>query len=173
MPRVRSLFAVVLAFSGLAACSSGEESIGTALPDTGTDATTSDGSPDGSLEDSADAPVDTGTDTPDTTPPDTADAGDDAEVDTGIDAGPSCASTPIGRPCSSTQPCPDPYICYGFGDTGFCAPPTPECGGFVMKECTGGRTCLRASGSSLGYCATSEEMPCICKPSDAGKIDGC
>jgi hypothetical protein len=46
-----------------------------------------------------------------------------------------------------------------------------------MKMCAGGRECLRGGGSSLGYCATPEEKPCICdaaKSPDAGfSIDGC
>jgi hypothetical protein len=44
-----------------------------------------------------------------------------------------------------------------------------------MKPCPGGRTCLRASGSSLGYCATDEEKACICaKKADAAiTVDGC
>ncbi len=180
MLRVRSSTLAVLtfAFSALA-CSNGEKSIGAAVVDSGADGTTSDAEPDTG----ADAPVDTAPE-PDTAPDADADAdadddagaddaGADGEVDTGVDAGPSCAVTPIGRPCTDTQPCPDPFICYGFGATGFCATPEPQCGGFIDKKCTGGRLCLRASGSSLGYCATAEELPCICKAEDAGAIDGC
>lgn len=99
----------------------------------------------------------------------TGDASDAAE-ETAADTAPVCD---LGASCSATQPCSGAQICYGFGETGFCAPFEPQCGGIVMKPCTGGRTCLRASGSSLGYCADAAEMACICGKPDAGKIDGC
>jgi len=104
---------------------------------------------------------------------------DTAKADTTIDAAPDApidtfdACTEVGLSCSETQPCPGSLICYGFGSTGFCAPPEPQCGGFTMKLCPGGRTCLRASGSSLGYCATDTEKPCVCGKADAGMVDGC
>lgn len=99
----------------------------------------------------------------------TTDASEDAE-EAGDDGSVGCL---VGESCNTERPCADPYICYGFGETGFCAPPEPQCGGFVMKPCTGGRVCLRASGSSLGYCADATEMACICGKPDAGKVDGC
>ena len=140
-----------------------------------------------SSENEAPASTDTGTVAVDsTTPVDTAVtsetapetssevAADTAEAST--DTGTSiCAMEATGDTCSDTQPCPGSALCYGFGKTGFCAPAEPQCGGFVMKPCPGGRTCLRASGSSLGYCATDEEKLCICsKKADAGfTVDGC
>lgn len=83
----------------------------------------------------------------------------------------------IGQVCSDSQPCPDGagFRCYGFGDNGFCAPFAPECGGFVSTPCTGGRTCIRGGGGDLGYCATAEEVECICTSVVENGIssDGC
>jgi hypothetical protein len=63
--------------------------------------------------------------------------------------------------------------CYGFGTHGYCAPMMPECGGFVDTKCEAGRTCMRTSGSSLGYCATFDERLCICSKAKDTTIDGC
>jgi len=116
----------------------------------------------------------------DTAEPDTAtadgggDTRDSAASDTAPDA-PSdtfdaavCAS--FAPECSDMQPCPTDLRCYG----GFCAPMEPECGGFVMKMCAGGRSCIRGGGGSIGYCATPEEKTCLCAKRDAGlTLDGC
>ncbi len=130
--------------------------------------------------------VDTGTSTTDTavisdTAKEDTSAADSAKAETTADSGTetledTAKDTPlvceIGMMCNDMQPCPGTLRCYGTGGNGFCAYPEPECGGFVMKICAGGRTCLRASGS-LGYCATPDEKPCICA-SDAGyTTDGC
>lgn len=40
-----------------------------------------------------------------------------------------------------------------------------------MAMCPGGRACLRPKGSSLGYCPTDEEKPCVC--SSVSGVDGC
>lgn len=81
----------------------------------------------------------------------------------------------VGGTCNDANPCPDGWRCYGWGEDGFCAPFAPECGGFVMTRCESGLACLRAGGSSLGYCASSTERSCIC---DAAmrrgfSVDGC
>ena len=57
----------------------------------------------------------------------------------------------------------------------FCADFLPECGGFAMTPCSGGRECLRPDGSSVGYCATPAERSCICTRVAArgGRVDGC
>lgn len=101
------------------------------------------------------------------------DASSDVAAETAADTAPEPPMCSVGAPCNDTQPCVGSLICYGFGATGFCAPPEPQCGGFTMKMCTGGRACLRASGSSLGFCADAAEMKCICDKPDAGKVDGC
>lgn len=117
-----------------------------------------------------DAPVDSAsessTDAADSAVDSAADAADDtADVN-------YCATTSVGRPCSATQPCVGAFICYGQpGSTGFCAPADPQCGGFVMKMCPASKPCLRPKGSSLGYCATPEEKPCIC--ASVSGVDGC
>lgn len=81
----------------------------------------------------------------------------------------------VGGQCNDSNPCPEGWRCYGFGDDGFCAPFSPECGGFVMTECEAGLTCLRGGGSSLGYCATFTERSCICTAAEARgfSVDGC
>lgn len=114
-----------------------------------------------------DAPVDSVADS-------VADSGDSA-TDTGVEdtlVVDYCTTTSVGKPCGESQPCVGGYICYGVpGSTGFCAPPTPQCGGFVMAMCPSGTNCLRPKGSSLGFCATTLEEPCVCRP-DSG-VDGC
>ncbi len=132
---------------------------------------------------SVDSGVTSDTGKPDTGAPDTA---SETAADTGVDSGPEdtgpadtgtdtfdVCSTAVGMLCNDSQPCPDTWRCYGVGAEGFCAPFDPECGGFLNKMCAGGRVCLRAGGSTLGYCATEEEKPCICSKPDAGRIDGC
>jgi len=108
----------------------------------------------------------------------------DADLD--VDGGPIPDASPdvdaarvcmIGQVCGDSQPCADgaSFRCYGFGESGFCAPFAPECGGFANIMCTGGRTCIRGGGGSLGYCATAEELECICTSSAENDIptDGC
>lgn len=110
----------------------------------------------------------------------------DAHVDPDIDGGelvdsgvlPDAARVcMIGQVCGDSQPCADgaSFRCYGFGESGFCAPFAPECGGFANIRCTDGRTCIRGGGGSLGYCATAEELECICTSSAENDIptDGC
>jgi hypothetical protein len=123
------------------------------------------------------------TEKPDTEATDTATGSDsaaDSTADSGaVDSAPEAAAdtsgaicATIGQTCNDMQPCPGDQRCYGFGDNGFCAPFSPECGGFTGKLCSGGRSCVRAGGSSLGYCATPEEKPCLCGKEDAGyKVD--
>lgn len=152
---------VVVALLALAGCTEDEVPLGavdtgtvdTAVPDTAKDDTSQ---PDTAKEAE-----------PDTSP----DVAEETITDTGTDTYNAC--TVVGAACNDANPCGDGQRCYGFGDTGFCAPFMPECGGFLNKMCAGGRTCLRASGSSLGYCATDEEKPCVCGKADAGKVDGC
>lgn len=81
----------------------------------------------------------------------------------------------IGGRCNDANPCPGDWRCYGFGDEGFCAPFAPECGGIVMTPCETGLRCLRAGGSSLGYCADPSERFCICEAAIARgfSVDGC
>ena len=98
---------------------------------------------------------------------------DGGPVDGGpVDGGITCE---LGFLCNEANPCPVDQVCYGFGGDGFCAPPAPECGGFAMTDCTGGRRCIRGGGGSLGYCATLEESYCICESARTHGIttDGC
>ncbi|MGZ3419154.1 MAG: hypothetical protein ACXWUG_13980 [Polyangiales bacterium] len=89
-----------------------------------------------------------------------------------LDTAPVCTPSGLGTVCNDSNPCPTDMRCYGFGDTGYCAPMMPECGGFVDTKCKDGRACMRTSGSSLGYCATFDERLCICSKATS-KIDGC
>lgn len=106
-----------------------------------------------------------------------ADAGpeDAGPGDAGLaDAGMVCT---VGDACGDTSPCDDGDRCFTGatpGD-GFCADFLPECGGFAMTPCSGGRECLRPDGSSVGYCATPAERSCICARVAArgGRVDGC
>lgn len=121
------------------------------------------------------------------------DAGGDA-VDASVATDPDAGATPDGGPiatdagppdagrvcgvgalCNDANPCAGDMRCYGFGGDGFCAPFAPECGGFVMTECTGGRRCIRGGGGSIGYCATADEAACICDSAREHDIttDGC
>jgi len=114
---------------------------------------------------------DTRTDAPVDSVADSVDAATDTTVEDTV-AVDYCTTTSVGKPCGETQPCVGGFICYGVaGSTGFCAPPTPQCGGFVMALCPSGTNCLRPKGSSLGFCATTLEEPCVCRP-DSG-VDGC
>lgn len=81
----------------------------------------------------------------------------------------------IGGMCNDANPCPEGWRCYGWGEDGFCAPFAPECGGFVMTRCDPGLSCLRAGGSSLGYCASAMERSCICEAATRRgfSVDGC
>ncbi len=113
---------------------------------------------------------------------DDAGADDDAglETDAGLadsglmDAGMVCMA---GQACSDSSPCDEGDRCYtgSAPENAFCADFFPECGGFPMTPCMGGRVCLRAQGSSLGYCATAAERSCICSrvASRGGSVDGC
>jgi hypothetical protein len=102
---------------------------------------------------------------------DAADAPSEAAADSGPETGVVCEPSGIGSHCDASNPCPTDMRCYGFGTTGYCAPLTPECGGFAGTLCASGRTCLRASGADLGYCATPPQRTCICSKTTG--VDGC
>jgi len=153
------VFLACLGGLGLAGCGSDDESPQPAV-DSGAIDSTADTLRDSSNDSASDSPGESAVDAP-----------IESSVEDTADASP-CGATAVGQPCGATQPCVGSFICYGVaGSTGFCAPPTPQCGGFAMVLCPAGKPCLRPKGSSLGYCPEPEEKSCICKP-DSG-VDGC
>lgn len=169
---MRNVFVYAFAIVVLAGCGGREEP---EIDAGGTDAQTG---IDAQVEVDAGDDEDAGSE-PDAQPDVDAHVGGDAQPDVDAwvppaDAGRVCM---IGAVCGDTQPCAEgaEFSCYGFGESGFCAPFSPQCGGFANIMCTGGRTCIRGGGGSLGYCATPEELECICTSAAENDIptDGC
>jgi hypothetical protein len=149
---------VVLSFVFAVGCSSSDDG-GNTPKDSGTTTDTGNSNVDSST---AETESETGTDS--SSSETAAETSSDTAADTAMpfDTAPVCMPTGLATECNDSNPCPDGMRCYGFGATGWCAPVTPECGGFAMTPCPSGTICLRPAGSSLGFCADAEQRICIC-----------